>query len=228
MGGEVHSAHARQLGGALEFLEREIGCLHGQHGEPHESLRMPGVRRRRRVVVRLRERKSESRRRPINHRRGERQRVDIDPLPVHAFEAQAQIDELLVEGVDDSFGANGVAGGGVFEPRAFRGTVALEQFQPVRGIPVGVRIDRAARATPGPRAVVAILWNVAHRLTPDLRCSFAIRPFSQRWTDPRWYRSFASCTNAASRSIRFLRRAMPDQYASDDQRVLVRCSPRGV
>src|SRR5207247_1893427 len=85
-----------------------------------------------------------------------------------AFEAQAQIDELLVEGVDDSFGANGVAGGGVFEPRAFRGTVALEQFQPVRGIPVGVRIDRAARATPGPRAVVAILWNVAHRLTPDL------------------------------------------------------------
>jgi hypothetical protein len=31
--------------------------------------------------------------------------------------------------------------------------------------------------------VVAILWNFAHRLTPDLRCSRAIRPFSPGWTD---------------------------------------------
>jgi len=46
-----------KFGCAFEFLERKIGRLHGTR-ETHESVRMPGVRRGRGVVVGLSERES--------------------------------------------------------------------------------------------------------------------------------------------------------------------------
>ena len=69
--------------------------------------------------------------------------MDVHSLPVHAVEAKSEIDELLVEGVDDSFGPDRIAFPRSLELRSFGGTVSLEQLEPVCGIPVGVDIDGA-------------------------------------------------------------------------------------
>jgi len=95
------------------------------------------------VVVSLCEGESESGRRPIHHRRAARQGLDVDPLPVHAVEAKIQIDELLVEGIDDSFGSNRVAACRARELCSLGRAVAFEQFEPVCGIPMSMDIDDA-------------------------------------------------------------------------------------
>ena len=61
--------------------------------------------------------------------------MDIHPLPVHALEAKLEIDELLGERVDDAVGSDGIAACRALELRSFGRTVALEQLEPVCGIP---------------------------------------------------------------------------------------------
>src|SRR5438876_6804081 len=128
---------------------------------------MPGMRRGRGVVVSLRERESESGRGPVHHRRGERQSMDVHSLPVHAVEAKSKIDELLVEGVDDALGSDGIAASRALELRSFGRTVPLEQLEPVCGVPMGVDIDDASCAPR--RVIVSISGTLTHRLI--LRCA---------------------------------------------------------
>ena len=73
--------------------------------------------------------------------------MDVDSLPVHAFEAKSKVDELIVEGVDDSLGSDGIAACRAIELRSFGRTISLEQFEPVFGIPMGVSIDGAGSAS---------------------------------------------------------------------------------
>src|SRR5437588_3618212 len=104
---------------------------------------MAGMRRGCGVIVGLRECESESGRRPIHHGGGKRQSLNVHPLPVHAIEAEPQIDELLVESVDDSFGSDAIAASLALEIRSLGRAVPLEQFEPVCGIPMSVDIDDA-------------------------------------------------------------------------------------
>src|SRR6266851_9711327 len=115
------------------------------------------------VVVGLRERESESGRGPIHHGRGERQSLNVHPLPVHAIEAKPEIDELLVEGVDDPFGSNAIAASLALELRSFGRTVPLEQLEPVCGIPMSVDIDDAVRPSRWPRVIVSSSGTLGHR-----------------------------------------------------------------
>src|SRR6202790_4368495 len=125
---------------------------------------MAGMRRGCSVVVGLRECEPESGRCPIHHGRGERQSLNVHPLPVHAIEAKPKIDELLVESVDDSFGSDGIAACVALKLRSFGRTVPLEQFEPVCGIPMSVDIDHAARSPR--RVIVLISGTLSHRLIP--------------------------------------------------------------
>ena len=169
MGGEIHSSHPGQLGGALEFLERKLGRLHGEHRQTHEAVWMPGVRRCRGIVVGLRERESESGRRPIHHRRRERHGMDIHPLPVHAVEAKPKIDELFGEGVDDAVGSDGIAARRALELCAFGRAVAFEQPEPVDRIPMGVNIDDPPSVFRRRCVIVSIGGALGHRLDLRLR-----------------------------------------------------------
>ena len=141
---EVQAAHSGKLRGTLELLQRELRGLHRQHREPHEARRIFEMRGGRGIVVRLREREPEAGRCPIHHGRRERKRLHVHALPIHARQPQTQIHELLVEGVHDALGADGVSTAVALEARAFGGAVLLEKLEPFRGVPVGVRVDGAA------------------------------------------------------------------------------------
>src|ERR1700682_1604387 len=157
---------------------------------------MPGMCRGRGVVVSLRERESESGRGPVHHGRGERQGMDVHSLPVHAVEAKSEIDELLVEGVDDALGSDGIAASRARELRSFGRTVPLEQLEPVCGVPMGVDIDDASRTSRG--VIVSISGTLTHRLILRCACLRFIRRRSARCAS-RWYRSRAPRTNQAKR-----------------------------
>ena len=89
--------------------------------------------------------------------------MDVDSLLVHAVEAKSEIDELLVEGIDDSFGPDRIAFRCSLELRSFGGTVSLEELEPVCGIPVGVDID-GARVLRRVRVTVSIGSTLGHVL----------------------------------------------------------------
>ena len=69
--------------------------------------------------------------------------MDVHALAVHSGQAQVEVDELLVEGVDDPVGADGVPGPGALQTGAFLCAVLFEQLQPLGRIPVRVDIDGA-------------------------------------------------------------------------------------
>src|ERR1700682_4761959 len=144
---------------------------------------MAGMRRGCSVVVGLRECESEAGRRPIHHGRGERQSLNVHPLPVHAIEAKPEIDELLVEGVDDSFGSDGIAACLALQLRSLGRTVPLEQLEPVCGIPMSVDIDDAARPSRWRRVIVSSSGTLSHRLI--LRCG-CLRSIGRESAALRW------------------------------------------
>jgi len=140
----------------------QIPVLQAEDGELYRGTRA--------IFDHLREREPESGRRPIHHRRGQRHRLDVDSLPVHAIEAKAEIDELLVEGVGDSLGSDRIAAACLaLKPRSFGRTVSLEQVEPVRGIPMRMGIDGARRMSWRRRVIVSRRDPLGHRRA--LRCS---------------------------------------------------------
>src|SRR2546427_2852108 len=89
--------------------------------------------------------RSESGRRPVDHRRGERERVHVDALLVHLFDPGSEFDEALVEGVHQRFCFQAVPACGALEASAFLRAVLLEELQPFLRVPVGVDVDGAHR-----------------------------------------------------------------------------------
>src|ERR1700680_1483038 len=188
---------------------------------------MAGMRRGGSVVVGLRECEPESGRCPIHHGRGERQSLNVHPLPVHAIEAKPKTDELLVESVDDSFGSDGIAACVALKLRSFGRTVPLEQFEPVCGIPMGVDIDHAARPCRWRRVIVSSSGTLCHRLI--LRCG-CLRSIGRESARLRWPSDGTDPARRVQTGCNFVRckRPIPDSYGSNDEAALVDDERRGV
>ena len=123
-------------------FEREFGLLHRQHGEPDEAIGILAMRRRAGVIVGLGELEPERRRRPIDHRSHEREHLRIDAGLVHGFDAAFEIDVVRAEHRADASGIERDAAA-VVAPDAGAGgfSFVLHELHPLRGVPVGVRVD---------------------------------------------------------------------------------------
>src|SRR5258708_30819899 len=99
------------------------------------------VRGRGGVVERLAEREAERGRSPVDHRRGERQRVDVDAALVHLLDAFGHHDKSFVERVGDALRLEVVLAVFPLQGSALLRAVLLEQADPFFRVPVGVDVD---------------------------------------------------------------------------------------
>jgi hypothetical protein len=104
--------------------------------------------------------------------------VEIHALAIHAGETKPKVDKLFIEGVDDSLGSNHVAATFALELRAFRRPVALEQLEPIGGIPMSMNIDDAMFRR---RHVVSIGRMLGHGIV--LRFADGIDPYRRAQID---------------------------------------------
>ena len=139
---EVNAAHARQVSGAVEFLQREIGRLHRQRQQAVKPLWIFKMRGSKAVVVDLREFQAERRRRPVDHRGRQRQRVNVHACLVHVLETDFETHISLLKNrriareIERDLAARVAAHLG-----AIRRAFFFEQGDEIRRMPVRVRVD---------------------------------------------------------------------------------------
>ena len=159
VGAHVDAAHARHIAHAIELVDGPVRVKHGQGREHDEAVRMGLVRDDRRVVPRAREPVRQVGIGPVQHRRGERERVHAHALGIHVGEALLDIDEFLGQWPGREHRAldhEGVVGGHhlIFEARTLAGDkieIGLREI-------VRVRVDGA---DPGRRARTGALRHGA-------------------------------------------------------------------
>ena len=120
--------HARKLRRALELLHRASRACIGSIARPISRCGCLLVRGGGGVVEGLAKRQTEARRRPVDHRRGERERMDVDPrLSMALTRSFRDHHEALVEGIGDVLRLEEVLAVPALEGGALLRAVLLEE-----------------------------------------------------------------------------------------------------